>query len=170
MTEYNFILDLSHMDEQSVLEALDIYEAPVVATHGNCLALLPNYPTNRQFSDRTIRGVIERDGVIGLVPYNIFLKPGWTRKSGRRDDVHIDQFIAHIDHVCQMAGDSLHAGIGTDFDGGFGLQSVPPEIDTIADLQNLVSLLQARGYAATDIENILGQNWLRCLKRELPDS
>ncbi|MEW6405055.1 MAG: membrane dipeptidase, partial [Chloroflexota bacterium] len=153
-----------------VVESLDIYEGPIVTTHANCLALLPDYPTNRQLSDRVIRGLIERDGVMGLVPYNTFLKPGWTRKSGRRDEVHLDRFIAHIDHVCQMAGDSLHAGIGSDFDGGFGLQSVPPEIDTIADLQNLVSLLEARGYSSTDAENILGGNWLRCLKRELPNS
>jgi membrane dipeptidase len=170
MADYNFILDLSHMDEPAAVEALDIYQGPVVATHANCLALLPGYATNRQLSDRVIRGVIERDGVIGLVPYNIFLKSGWTRKSGRREEVHIDAFVAHIDHVCQLAGDSLHAGIGTDFDGGFGLQSVPPEIDTIADLQNLVSLLLARGYSETDAGNILGENWLRRLKRELPSS
>jgi membrane dipeptidase len=170
MADFNFIFDLSHMDEQSALEALDIYDGPIVVTHGNCVALLENYTSNRQFSDRLIRGVIERDGVIGLVPYNVFLKSGWTRKSGRRDEVHLDSFIAHIDHVCQLAGDSLHAGIGTDYDGGFGLQSVPPEIDTIADLQNLVSLLLARGYLEKDVENILGENWLRCLKRDLPTS
>jgi membrane dipeptidase len=170
MADYNFTLDLSHMDEQSALEALDIYRGPIVATHGNCLSLLPNYQTNRQFSDRVIRGVIERDGVIGLVPYNSFLKTGWTRKSGRRDEVHLDQLAAHIDHICQMAGDSLHAGIGSDFDGGFGVQSVPPEIDTVADLQNLVSLLQERGYAFADVENILGGNWISCLKRNLPTS
>ncbi len=170
MTDYNFILDLSHMDEASAVEALDTYEGPIVATHANCLALLPDYPTNRQLSDRVIRGLIERDGVLGLVPYSNFLKSGWTRKSGGRNEVPLEQFIAHIDHVCQMAGDSLHAGIGTDFDGGFGMQSVPPEIDTIADLQKLGPLLEARGYSLTDVENILGRNWLRHLKRELPDS
>jgi len=76
----------------------------------------------------------------------------------------------HIDHICQLAGDSLHAGIGSDFDGGFGVQSVPPEIDTIADLQKLVSLLQAQGYTESDTNNILGGNWLTRLKRDLPSS
>ncbi|HEX2698078.1 MAG TPA: membrane dipeptidase, partial [Anaerolineales bacterium] len=56
MADFNFILDLSHMDEQSALEALDLYEGPIVATHVNCLALLPNFPTNRHFSDRVLRG------------------------------------------------------------------------------------------------------------------
>jgi membrane dipeptidase len=59
-------------------------------------------------------------------------------------------------------------GIGSDFDGGFGLQSVPHDIDTVADLQNLVSLLQARGYSENEVANILGGNWLARLKRDLP--
>ncbi len=58
MADFNFVLDLSHMDEQSALEALDLYEGPIVATHVNCLALLPNFPTNRHFSDRVLRGIM----------------------------------------------------------------------------------------------------------------
>ncbi|HVN15457.1 MAG TPA: membrane dipeptidase [Anaerolineales bacterium] len=170
MADFNFFLDLSHMDEASALEALDSYSGPIVATHGNCLALLPNYPTNRQFSDRVLRGVIERDGVIGVVPYNVFLKPGWKRDTNRRDEVHLADVIAHIDHICQLAGDSLHVGIGSDFDGGFGVQSVPPEIDTVADLQKIGSLLSERGYSETDVTNILGENWLTRLLKELPSS
>ena len=108
--------------------------------------------------------------MVGVVPYNSYLKVGWTVGKHSRDEVPLGVVADHIDHICQIAGDSLHAGIGSDFDGGFGLQSVPPEIDTIADLQNLVSLLQARGYSEKDIENILGGNWLTRLKRDLPTS
>ena len=169
MADFNFVLDLSHMDEQSALEALDLYDGPIVATHVNCLALLPSFPSNRHFSDRVLHGVIQRDGVIGNVPLNSFLKSGWVRKNGsRREEVPLDVLAAHIDHVCQLAGDSLHAGIGSDFDGGFGLQSVPPEIDTVADLQKLAPLLRARGYSDSDIERILGQNWIHFLERTLP--
>jgi membrane dipeptidase len=168
MQDFNFFLDLSHMDEPAALEALDRYSGPVVATHGNCLALLPDDPTNRQFSNRVLRGVIERDGVIGVVPYNSFLKVGWTHGSGRREQVHLADLIPHIDHICQLAGDSLHVGLGSDFDGGFGLQSVPPEIDTIADMQSLGPLLVERGYSEADVDNIFGKNWLIRLERELP--
>jgi membrane dipeptidase len=170
MADFNFILDLSHMDEAAALQALDFYPGPIVGTHGNCLALLPDYPTNRQFSNQVIEGIIARDGVIGVVPFNTFLKVGWTRGKNNREEVPLGLLVNHIDHICQMAGDSLHVGIGSDFDGGFGLQSVPPEIDTVADLQNLVSLLTARGYTDTDVENILGGNWLTRLKRDLPHS
>src|SRR5512141_479248 len=169
MADFNFILDLSHMDEQAALEALDVYEGPIVATHVNCLALLPNFPTNRHYSDRALRGILERGGIVGNVPLNSFLKSGWNRNNGsRREEVPLDTLAAHIDHVCQLAGDSLHAGIGSDFDGGFGVQSVPPEIDTVADLQKLVPLLRARGYSDADAANILGLNWLNVLEKNLP--
>jgi len=169
MTDYNFILDLSHMDEAAALESLDRYEGPVMATHANCAALMRGADTNRHLPDTVIRGLIERDGVIGLIPLNSFLKPGWLRKSGsRREEVPLDTFIAHIDHICQMAGNANHAGIGSDFDGGFGLQSIPPELDSIADLQLIASKLIERGYSESDAANILGGNWLRFLRKHLP--
>lgn len=169
MADYNFILDLSHMDEAAAYEALDRYEGPVIASHSNCAALMQSAETNRHLPDRLIRGLIERDGVIGLIPLNTFLKVGWLRKSGsRREEVSLDAFIAHIDHVCQLAGDANHAGIGSDFDGGFGLQSIPAELDTIADLQMVASKLMERGYSEADAANILGDNWLRFLQMHLP--
>ena len=169
MTDYNFILDLSHMDEASAFESLDRYEGPIMATHANCAALMQGADTNRHLPDRVIRGVIERDGVIGLIPFNAFLKVGWKRDSGsRREEVPLDVLIAHIDHICQLAGNSQHAGIGSDFDGGFGLQSIPPEMDSIADLQMIASKLIARGYSESDAENVLGGNWLRFLRKHLP--
>ena len=169
MADYNFILDLSHMDPAAVYEALDRYEGPVIATHSNCAALMQGSESNRHMPDRVIRGLIERDGVIGLIPLNSFLKVGWLRRSGsRREEVPLDTYIAHIDHVCQLAGDALHAGMGSDFDGGFGLQSIPPELDTIADLQKVASKLLDHGYSEDDAANILGGNWLRILRKHLP--
>jgi membrane dipeptidase len=169
MMDYNFILDLSHMDEASAVESLDRYEGPVMATHSNCAALMKGAETNRHMPDHVIRGLIERDGVIGLIPLNSFLKVGWLRKSGsRREEVSLDDYIAHIDHICQLAGNANHAGIGSDFDGGFGFQSIPHELDTIADLQMVASKLVERGYKEADAENILGGNWLRFLRKHLP--
>jgi membrane dipeptidase len=169
MADYHFLLDLSHMDPAAAEEALDRYEGPVIATHSNCAALMQGADTNRHLPDRILRGLIERDGVIGLIPLNTFLKVGWVRKGGsQREEVPLETFIAHIDHVCQVAGDAQHAGIGSDFDGGFGLQSIPPELDTIADLQMVASRLIARGYSEADAANILGGNWLRILQKHLP--
>jgi len=58
--------------------------------------------------------------------------------------------------------------LGSDFDGGFGLQHIPPELDTIADLQKLAPLLAARGYSQADLTAIFGENWLNYLHNALP--
>lgn len=169
MADLGFVLDLSHMDELAAREALDLYEGPIVATHVNCLALLPDFPTNRHFGDALLRAILERGGIIGSVPFNNFLKSGWSRKGGgKREDVLLDVVAAHIDHVCQLAGDARHAGLGSDFDGGFGVESTPREIDTVADLQKIGPLLTARGYNEIDVAQILGLNWMRCLRDNLP--
>jgi len=169
MNDYNFILDLSHMDEASALESLDRYEGPIMATHSNCAALMKGADTNRHITDRALRGLIERSGVNGVLPLNSFLKVGWLRKSGsRREEVPLDTLIAHIDHICQLAGNADHVAIGSDFDGGFGVQSIPPELDSIADLQLIGTRLVERGYARSDADKILGGNWLRFLREYLP--
>jgi membrane dipeptidase len=169
MSDLRFILDLSHMDEAAALESLDRYEGALMASHANCAALLPGADTNRHLPDRIIQGVIERNGVIGSVPFNTFLKVGWSRQTGsRREEVPLDAYVAHIDHICQLAGNSLHAGIGSDFDGGFGLQSVPPGFESVADLQLIAANLIERGYNETDVENVLGGNWRRFLREHLP--
>jgi len=169
MMDYNFILDLSHMDEAAALESLDRYGGPIMATHSNCAALMRGADTNRHITDRALRGLIARGGVNGLLPLNSFLKVGWLRKWGsRREEVPLDTLIAHIDHVCQLAGNADHAAIGSDFDGGFGVQSIPPELDSIADLPLIASKLIERGYSESDAEKILGGNWLRFLREHLP--
>ena len=167
MAELGFILDLSHMDEAALLEALDIYEGALLASHCNAKALLPQSRSNRHLSDRAIHGIIERDGVIGIVPFNAFLLDDWKISDGR-EQVSLQHVIAQIDHICQLAGDADHVGIGSDFDGGFGLASVPKEIDTIADLQKLAPLLAERGYTEENIASIFGKNFIRHLQHSLP--
>ena len=120
-------------------------------------------------SDRAIQGILERDGLIGVVPFNRFLNADW-RRGDRRALVSLASVVAQIDYICQMAGDARHVGIGSDFDGGFGVQSVPVEIDTIADLQKLAPLLAEKGYSSQDINAVMGGNWLEHLRRLLPES
>jgi membrane dipeptidase len=167
MAGFNLGLDLSHMDEQAALQALDFYTGPLLASHSNAAALLRGDLTNRHLSDRVIHGIIERDGVIGIVPFIAFLKAGWKR-GDRREEGRLEQIVAHIDYVCQIAGNARHVGLGTDFDGGFGVQSVPPGIDSIADLHKLAPLLSEKGYTNEDIAAVFGQNWLTMLRRILP--
>lgn len=169
MNEFGFILDLTHMDEQAVFQALDVYPGALAATHSNPLTLLKGADINRFLSDRVIEGLLERDGIIGIPPFNKFLRWSWQPSDGR-EAVSLETVVNHIDYICQMAGDANHVGIGTDFDGGFGLGSVPHEIDSVADLQKLIPLLREKGYAENDIRAIMGDNWLSLLKSTLPVS
>jgi membrane dipeptidase len=168
MASYKFILDLSHMDEQAVWQSLETYSGTVIASHSNALSLLKGMDSNRFLTDPVIEGIVERDGVIGIVPFNKFLRTGW-QVSDRRESVTLHDVAAHIDHVCQIAGDARHVGIGTDFDGGFGMQSAPKEINTIADLQRVAPILSDMGYSDEHIARIFHGNWMDCLVRALPD-
>ena len=77
--------------------------------------------------------------------------------------VTLNTVVDHIDYICQLAGNSRHAAIGTDLDGGYGREQSPSDLDTIADLQKIPGLLEARGYSAEDIAAIMHGNWLRFL-------
>ncbi|HEX6544335.1 MAG TPA: membrane dipeptidase [Ktedonobacterales bacterium] len=164
MESLGMILDISHLAEQSVWEALDAFSGVVIATHANCREYVP---TDRQLSDETIRALAERDGVIGAVLHNAFLVGGYQRGSGV--PVHLDAVVQHIDRVCQVTGSALHSAIGSDFDGGAGVESTPVELDSVADLGRIGDALRDRGYSASDVEGILGGNWLRVLHRGLPE-
>jgi len=167
MAETGFTLDLSHMDPLSARQALDLYPGPILASHANAAALLPGYDGNRLLPDDVIRGLIERGGAIGVVPFCQFLDGRW-KKGDKRDGITLERLADHIDHICQLAGDARHVGLGSDFDGGFGLSSVPTDVDTIADLQKLGPILSARGYNDDDTAAVFGGNWLARLKTCLP--
>jgi membrane dipeptidase len=164
MADLNLILDLTHLDEQATLQALDRYPGPVIASHSNPRRFRPG---NRSLSDETILHLAERGGVAGIVPFNLFLSPEW-RMGDRKDAVSVVTVADAIDHVAQLTGSSEHVAIGSDFDGGFGAESIPAEMDTVADLQLIAGALHERGYAPADVENVLYANWLRLLRSALP--
>jgi membrane dipeptidase len=92
--------------------------------------------------------------------------PGWVRGVSTPESTkcNLEVLLDHMDHICQIAGNALHIGIGSDLDGGFGKEQSPYDLETIADLQKIAQLLQSRGYSKTDIENIMHGNWLRFLR------
>lgn len=164
MQQVGMVLDVSHMAEQSFYEALDLFHGPTIASHSNSRAFVD---TDRQLSDDMIRSLVGRGGVIGTVMYNKFLKGDWT-KDQPKGAVGLEEAVRHIRHICELAGDSMHAAIGSDLDGGYGAESTPGEVDTIADLAKLGEML-SHDMSDTDVANILGENWIRFLRRALPD-
>jgi membrane dipeptidase len=112
-----------------------------------------------QSSVHTIRAIIERGGVMGVAFDNWMLRFGWVRGGKDNGPVCLMDVVNHIDHICQLAGNSLHAAIGSDLDGGFGREQSP------ADLQKIPELLSGRGYQDEDVAAIMHGNWLRLLRR-----
>ncbi|NNJ88924.1 MAG: peptidase M19 [Eudoraea sp.] len=159
----NLILDATHLCDQSFWETMDVYNGPVWASHNNCRALVDH---NRQFSDKQLMELINRGGVIGLALDAWMMVPDWVRgkSSPQAMGVTLDTMVDHLDHICQLAGNSLHVGLGTDLDGGFGKEQCPADLETIADLQKVPELLVARGYLQADIENVMHQNFIRFLQ------
>ena len=169
MAELGLILDISHLTEAGVEEALALYPGPIIASHSNARALLPDNAPERHLSDPTIRRLAERQGVIGVVLPNDFVKNGVSLADPRRL-VTIDDVVDHIDYMSQLVGHISHLGLGSDFDGGFGLERVPTGLDSIADLGRIGEGLAKRGYTLAEIEAILGGNWLNFLRRTLPET
>ena len=164
MQQLGMILDATHLCDDAFWDAMDLYEGTIWASHNNCRALVNH---NRQYSDEQIRILIQKDAVIGAAFDAWMIVPHWQRgvSNSAQMNCGLNQIIDHIDHICQLAGNTLHVGLGTDLDGAFGKEQSPFDLDTIADLQKLPTKFFARGYTALDIENILHGNWLRVLRK-----
>jgi membrane dipeptidase len=164
MERLGMILDATHLCDQSFWEALDAFHGPVWASHSNCRALVPE---ERQFADDQLKALIERGAVIGAALDAWMLVPGWIRGKTTPEEtgVRLEQMLDHIDHVCQLAGNARHAGIGTDLDGGYGKEQTVLDLDTIADLARLPEMLRARGYPDEDVALIMHGNWIRFLRQ-----
>ena len=158
------ILDATHLCDQSFWETMKIYNGPVWASHNNCRALVDH---NRQYSDEQILELIQRKAVIGIALDAWMMVPNWQRgiSTPEQMNVTLDLMVDNIDHICQLAGNSDHVGIGTDLDGGFGKEQCPHDLETITDLQRLPQKLKQRGYKTKDIEKILNKNFLNFIRR-----
>jgi membrane dipeptidase len=165
MDKAGMMLDATHLSDDSFWEAMDIYQGPVVASHHNCRELVPG---DRQLTDEQIKALIQRGAVIGAAFDNWMLIPGWKKYVTPLESVTLERVADHIDHVCQIAGNCRHSGIGTDLDGGFGKEQSPYDMDTIADIGKVGEILDRRGYSRDDVARIMHGNFVEFFSRNLP--
>jgi membrane dipeptidase len=164
MENLNIILDATHLCDDSFWEALEHFKGFVWASHNNCRSLVNH---NRQFSDDQIKELVNRGAVIGGVLDAWMMVPNWVRRvsTPREMNCNLEILIDHMDHICQIAGNANHIGIGSDLDGAYGKEQSPYDLETIADLQKIPQLLKKRGYSEGDVVNICHGNWLRFVKK-----
>ena len=149
------IHDTSHLAEESFWQLLEMSGGPVMASHSNCRSIVP---TDRQLSDDMIKAIATRGGVIGINFFDKFLLRPAEYKTRR---ARLADVVEHLKHMCDLIGDARHVGIGTDMDGGFGMESIPEEIRTSADMPRIAEALAAGGFGEGDVVGILGGNWVR---------
>lgn len=155
MRRAGLILDLSHLAEQALQEALALWKGPVMASHSNSQALVPG---DRQLADATVAEVARRGGVVGVSFFRRHLRAD-ERPAGLGD------VVRHLTHLAHAAGGTEHVGLGTDLDGGFGAADAPfRKLERVVALRDLLK----RGFSRAQVEGIMGGNWLEFLRRSLP--
>ncbi|MGH2622952.1 MAG: dipeptidase [Sphingobacterium sp.] len=166
MDRLGFILDATHLNDDAFWDAMDCYQGPIWASHNNCRTFVDH---NRQLSDEMIRSLIERNAVIGVALDAWMMVPNWIRGTSTPQSTGCSMEIManNIDHICQLAGDTLHVAVGSDLDGAFGREQCPFDLETIADIQKVFPILEARGYKEDDITQIAHGNWLRFMRNAL---
>jgi len=165
MADAGMIVDLTHLADVAFFDTLEAFAGPVLASHNNCRALVPGC---RQFTDEQIKAIIARDGVIGAALDAWMIYPGWIKEETQPEVVSLDDLVNHIVHICDLAGNTNHVGVGSDLDGGYGNEQTPHDCNTIADLQKLAPLLSARGFCDDDVERFMHGNWVRFFSQHLP--
>jgi membrane dipeptidase len=163
------VVDVAHVGRQSVLEAVETSEDPVIASHSNPRALVDAFQNK---TDEEIKAMAENGGVIGVTAF--------PRLLGKDPDkISLDNLLDCIDYVVELVG-ANHVGIGLDFAEGWAeyppsrmslmkidgrIYIYPREIDTVTKFPNITEGLIGRGYSDAETKKILGENFLRVFKK-----
>jgi membrane dipeptidase len=174
MNRLGILIDLSHVGDRTVMEAIEASKKPVAFTHANPRGLC-NHPRNK--TDEQIKALAKKGGVIGANVFPPFLSTG--------SKATMKEVIDAIDYLVALVGMD-HVGIGTDFTEGqpraffdtilkgkskkelsmdVEYPIVNPEgIRSSADFPNLTQALLARGYSESDTKKVMGENFLRLFR------
>lgn len=148
MNRLGIMIDLSHAGEKTFWDVIETSAAPIICSHSSARALC-DHPRN--LTDEQLVALAQKGGVCQVCLYDGFL----TRNEGTAD---VQTAVNHIEHIIKVAG--IHAvGIGSDFDGGGGINGCCAGNELI----NITKELIRRGHTDDDIRLILGGNLLRVM-------
>lgn len=148
MERVGIIVDVSHLSEASFWDVFEVHTRPFIASHSNCRELTSH---RRNLSDAQIRSLAKAGGVQGVTFVREFL--------GGSED--LDRVIDHMMHALDVVGDSLHLGLGSDFDG---VENPVSGLEDVTRLPALADRMSARGLDDIVVENIMGGNYIRFLQ------
>ncbi len=191
MNKLGVMIDVSHLSDQAIEQAVEASDVPVIASHSSCRHFTPGW--ERNISDELINKVAAKGGVVMINFGSTFiddeLRNAGTKRweawkeieavKGYADEEKkaeakkafydnnplgystVEKVADHIEHVIKLVGVD-HVGFGSDFDG-VG-DTLPTGLKDVSYYPNLIKVLLLRGYSEADLTKIAGENTLRVWK------
>lgn len=147
MERLKMIVDLAHLNDAGVSDALATMKRPFMVSHTACRALFPH---RRNLTDEQIRAIADRGGVIGMMLESSVIAAHGAALEG---------VLNHFDHAIKVGGEDVVA-IGSDYDGFI---TPPVGLEDASTMPHLTAGLLARGHRPNTVRKVLGENALRVL-------
>jgi membrane dipeptidase len=186
MNRLGMMVDISHVADKTFWDAIEVSQAPVIASHSSARALTD---VPRNMTDEMLAAVGKKGGVVMVNFGNGFLNTKLVKPSpevqAKMDEIRnqyagdqatmraklrelqgppprvtLDMLMEHFVHIAKVAGID-HVGIGSDFDGVGG--QLPVGMEDVSKLPAITYELLKRGYSEADVKKVLGENFLRTM-------